>query len=197
MCRCPTRGDTLRAAAPPTGKMRKLSTRYGIKTTPWASGPGSGGSTISVGAGSSMGTTVLWAKAPMASTVPAAIVASVLMSRFIAFSPWRLAAGGIVRRRMTRTSGAPSTDDLELPQRFECSAHLVHKELRLLPGRKVRAFGEPVVVDELGIRLLSPTLRCLVDLFAESAHGDRDLDAPHIKEAAGRKIMPRVPVEAC
>jgi hypothetical protein len=37
----------------------------------------------------------------------------------------------------------------------------------------------------------------LVDLFGESAHGNRDLDAPHIEEAAGRKIMPGVPVEAC
>ena len=52
-------------------------------------------------------------------------------------------------------------------------------------------------MDELGIRLLRPTLRRLVDLFGESAHGDRDLDAPHIEEAAGRKIMPGVPVEAC
>jgi hypothetical protein len=36
----------------------------------------------------------------------------------------------------------------------------------------MRALGEPVVVDELGIRLLSPTLGRLVDLFGESAHGD-------------------------
>ena len=47
-----------------------------------------GGSTISLAAGSlSMGTTALWAKAPMAKTVQAATAASVLMSRFIAFSP--------------------------------------------------------------------------------------------------------------
>ena len=51
-------------------------------------------------------------------------------------------------------------------------------------------------MDELGIRLLSPALRRLVDLVGESAHGDRDLDAPHVEEAAGRKIMPGVPVEA-
>src|SRR6202022_378365 len=84
-----------------------------------------------------------------------------------------------------------------LAQRFECRAKFAHKQLRLFPGRKMRALGEPVVVDELGIRLLSPTLRRLVDLFGESAHGDRDLDAPHIEEAAGWKIMPGVPVEAC
>src|SRR5215831_11418929 len=91
----------------------------------------------------------------------------------------------------------PSTDDPELPQRPKRSAHLVHKQLRLLPGRKMRALGKAVVVDELGIRLLSPTLRRLVDLFGESAHSDRDLDASNIEEAAGRKIMPGVPVEAC
>ena len=89
MCRCPTRGDTLRAAGPPTGRMRKFSTRYGMNTTPSANGPGSGGSTISLGGGSlSMGTTVLWAKAPVANTVQAATAASVLMSRFIAVSPF-------------------------------------------------------------------------------------------------------------
>src|SRR6476660_6597272 len=59
------------------------------------------------------------------------------------------------------------------------------------------ALGEPVVVDELGIGLLSPTLGRLVDLFGKSAHGDWDLDAPHIEEAASRKMMPGVPVEAC
>src|SRR5262245_66543471 len=98
---------------------------------------------------------------------------------------------------MRRTSGAPSTNDRALPQRLERSAHLVHKQFRLFPGRKMRALGEAVVVDELGIRLLGPTLRRLVDLFGESAHCDRDLDAPNIEEAAGRKIMPSIPVEAC
>src|SRR5262245_31123980 len=61
----------------------------------------------------------------------------------------------------------------------------------------MRAPGDAVVVDELGIRLLSPTPRRLVDLFGESAHGHRDCDAPYIEETAGRKLVPRVPVEAC
>src|SRR5207248_4857085 len=98
---------------------------------------------------------------------------------------------------MTHMSGAPSTVRPLTTQRFERSAHLVHKRLRLLPRGKVRALWDAVVVDELGIRLLSPALRRLVDLFGESAHGDRDLDAPHIEEAARRKVMLRVPVEAC
>jgi hypothetical protein len=66
--------------------MRRFSTWYGMKATPWASGPGSGGSTTSLGAGSSsMGTTVLWAKAPFAISVPGP-AASVSLSAFIGIS---------------------------------------------------------------------------------------------------------------
>src|SRR5262249_61300872 len=54
MCKCPTRGDALRAPFPNTGKMRTFSTRHWIQTTPLASRSGSGGSTISLGAGSSL-----------------------------------------------------------------------------------------------------------------------------------------------
>src|SRR5687767_11430600 len=70
------------------------------------------------------------------------------------------------------------------------------EQLRLLPSREVSALIEPVVVDKVGIRPLRPTLRRLVDLFGESAYGDRELNAPHIEEAAGRKIVGGVPVEA-
>src|SRR5215510_14566862 len=59
-----------------------------MKTTPWASGPGSGGSTVRLGAGSfSTLTTVLCAKAPSTSRAVAATVTSVLMSGIIAKSP--------------------------------------------------------------------------------------------------------------
>src|SRR5262245_15489557 len=94
MCRCPTRGEMSRAAAPPTGTMRRFSRRYGMYTTPLASGPGSGGSTVRLGAGS-LATlkTVLCAKAPAASRVLAATAASVLMSRVIAGSPWSVRGG--------------------------------------------------------------------------------------------------------
>src|ERR1043166_6734924 len=84
-----------------------------------------------------------------------------------------------------------------LPQRSERRAQIGHEKLRLLPGREVAAFVVLVVENEFGIRFLSPTLWRLVDLFGESAHGDRDLDAPHIEEAARRKIMRGVPVELC
>jgi hypothetical protein len=83
-----SRGDRLRALSPDTGRIRTFSTRYGIKTRPLASGPGSGGSTISPGAGSlSMGTrkgAALWARALLANTAPAAAAASALMGRFMA-----------------------------------------------------------------------------------------------------------------
>src|SRR5215470_19908025 len=138
---------------------------------PRANGPGSGGSTVSLGAGSSSTvTTVLCANAFAQSTALAATAASDLICGVIASSPTK---------------------------RLETCAEFRGECRRLFPRRKMRALGEAVVVDELGIRLLSPPLRRLVDLFAESAHGDRDLDAPHIEEAAWRKIMSVIPVEAC
>src|SRR5262249_46098355 len=88
-CRCPTRGETLAAGPPSTGRTRKFSTRYGIRTAPRASGPGSGASTASLGADSFSTATngegsrtafAVWAKAIVASAVPATIAGSVLMS---------------------------------------------------------------------------------------------------------------------
>src|SRR5947209_7664648 len=59
-----------------------------MNTTPWASGPGSGGCTVRLGAGSfSTLTTVLCAKAPATSRALAANATSVLMSGVIAKSP--------------------------------------------------------------------------------------------------------------
>src|ERR1041384_1641244 len=59
------------------------------------------------------------------------------------------------------------------------------------------AFVVLVVEDELWIRLLSPTLWCLVNLFRKRAHGYWNLHASHIEEAAaGRKSMPGVPIQS-
>src|ERR1043166_9092710 len=88
-----------------------------------------------------------------------------------------------------------NSEVVKLPQRLERRAQITHEKLWLLPGREVCAFVVLVVKDEFRIRLFSPTLWRLVDFFRESAYGDRNLDAPHIEEAAGRKIMSRVPVE--
>ncbi len=87
--------------------MRKFSTRYGMNTTPPANGPGSGGSTISLGAGSlSMGTTVLWANAPVASTVQAASAASVLMRGSLQSLPSEVRYAAIAMRKMARVRRA-------------------------------------------------------------------------------------------
>src|ERR1700722_1239441 len=48
------------------------------------------------------------------------------------------------------------------------------KNLRLLPSRKVSAFVELVIVDELWIGSLSPTPRGLIKLVRKGAHGHRD-----------------------
>ena len=48
--------------------------------------------------------------------------------------------------------------------------------MRLFPSRKVPAFVELVVVDEIGIRLLCPTPRGLIELIREGAHGNRHGD---------------------
>jgi hypothetical protein len=48
--------------------------------------------------------------------------------------------------------------------------------LRLLPGREVPAFREPVVMDELGVGSFRPTPRGRIDLVRKGAHGDGDGD---------------------
>jgi hypothetical protein len=60
---------------PCQGQDAQVLHRYGMNTTPWANGSGTGDSTISLGVGSlSIGTTVLWAKAPAAIAVSSASV---------------------------------------------------------------------------------------------------------------------------
>jgi hypothetical protein len=71
-------------------------------TRPCANGLGSGGSTISSGAGSlSMGMTALWAEAP---------AAGVLMSKFIAFFPLRFVSGLTTRTPARHPPGALAKD---------------------------------------------------------------------------------------
>ena len=56
------------------------------------------------------------------------------------------------------------------------------KELRLLPRGEVAAFGQPVVVDQVGIRLLRPAPRRGVELIGKDADGGRERDALRGKE---------------
>ena len=46
-----------------------------------------------------------------------------------------------------------------------------------------------VVVDKFGIRALRPAPRSRIDLVGEGTHGNRDLDAPHVEEAASRRCL--------
>src|SRR6266568_5367798 len=89
--------------------------------------------------------------------------------------------------------GSASADALSA-KRLEARAHLGDEELGLLPRREVAALGELVVVDELRIRPLRPPLRGGVDLLGKDAHGDGNLDAPGVEEAALRN-SPEFPVE--
>ena len=68
-------------------------------------------------------------------------------------------------------------------QRLEAGAHFLGEHFRLLPGCEVTTLGKPVVVDELGIGLLRPALRCLVELIREGARSHRDLHALRREEA--------------
>jgi hypothetical protein len=62
-------------------------------------------------------------------------------------------------------------------------ANLLDKQLRLFPGREVSALVELVVVDQLGIRLLHPAPRRLLELIREGARRHRDLHALRREEA--------------
>ena len=97
--------------------------------------------------------------------------------------------------RAARTPSARHPRSDRLAQRLERGPQLRREELRLLPGGEMSALRKLVVVDELGIGLLGPALRRLVDLVREGADGDRDLDAPDVEEAA-RGDLRVVPVEA-
>src|SRR4029077_12335315 len=68
------------------------------------------------------------------------------------------------------------------PQRTEGSSEFGGKKRRLLPRGKMTALIEPVVVNELRIRLLRPAPRCLVELLRKSADGGRDSDALRSKK---------------
>src|SRR5262249_19784660 len=63
-----------------------------------------------------------------------------------------------------------------LTQRLERGWHLLCEELGLFPGRKVPAAIDLVEVDEVGIHLLGPPARRLVDLTGEDRERNRQLE---------------------
>src|SRR5258708_37655086 len=75
-----------------------------------------------------------------------------------------------------------------LAQCPEGRANFFCEELRLFPGSKVAAFVDLVVVDEVGVRLLSPAARGLIDLARKDAHASRDCDFLCVEEA--ERVVP-------
>src|SRR5215204_2399904 len=75
-----------------------------------------------------------------------------------------------------------------LAKRPERGPHLGREELRLLPGREVVALVDLVEVDEVGIGLLGPTARRLIELTREDAHGGRNRGALDVEEA--ERVLP-------
>src|SRR3954468_8061925 len=66
-------------------------------------------------------------------------------------------------------SGAARSRHPGLAQRSQARAHLFCEEVRLLPGGEVPAHRQSVVVDEVGICLLRPTPRHLIELVRKDA----------------------------
>src|SRR3954451_22940179 len=85
-------------------------------------------------------------------------------------------------------SGATRCRHLGLAQRSQARAHLFYEEVRLLPCGEVPADGQSVVVDEVGIGLLCPTPRHLIELVREDAHRYRNGDALRAEE--GQLVFP-------
>jgi hypothetical protein len=83
--------------------------------------------------------------------------------------PGGVADDAHIRRAIHRTT-------FELSQRLEPCAHHIHQELRLFPRREMPALVELVVIDEVGIGLLRPSPRRMVDLVRKDAQRNRDCD---------------------
>src|SRR5688500_3294597 len=91
-----------------------------------------------------------------------------------------------MRPRKRRDSGRmchPPSPSCGSAQRPEAYAYLFAEQLRLFPGREVPALVELVVMDEVGIGLLRPTLRHLIELVRKDAHRYRNGDALRVEEA--------------
>src|SRR5438445_12774223 len=79
------------------------------------------------------------------------------------------------------TSCAPRSS-ARFAEGSEAGPNLFREGLRLLPGGKVAALIELVVMNELGIGALRPAPRSLVELFGKRADGDRNGNMLRCKE---------------
>ena len=82
---------------------------------------------------------------------------------------------------MRASNAARTRFGLGLAERLEGRADLSGEELRLLPGCKVIALVNLVEVHELGVGLLGPTPRGLIELARKDAHGSRDGDVDGVE----------------
>src|SRR3954465_15835946 len=85
--------------------------------------------------------------------------------------PSRNGPSNAAQRRPLRSSS------LRVPEGSERRAEFVRKKRRLFPRREGPAFVEPVVVDELGIRLLRPAPWRLIELLWKCTDRSRDRNA--------------------
>src|SRR5215467_11500483 len=76
-----------------------------------------------------------------------------------------------------RTRNAPGVPTFRLAQRAEAGAQFVGEGLWLFPRREMPAFGQPVVMDEVGVGFLRPALGGGVDLVGKDTHRRRNRDA--------------------
>src|ERR1700710_644097 len=94
---------------------------------------------------------------------------------------WSAAVSGAPMPRRARMRGG-AVDLLRSTERFECRAQVRHEKLRLFPRREMAGLFVLLVIDELWIRPLCPTLRGLIELVRKRAHGGRDGDVLWGKE---------------
>src|SRR5262245_52112759 len=105
-------------------------------------------------------------------------------------APVRFPEGSWVAQKCPRTGRPPSCRTLSVskstrvpplgllrPHGSEARANLFAEQLRLLPGGKVSALGQLVVVNEPGIRAFRPTPRGWKEFVREDAHGHWDGNA--------------------
>ena len=91
-------------------------------------------------------------------------------------------ASSLPLRRIGSPRALPASS--RITQRLERRSHFGGEDRRLLPGREVAAFVEPVVVNELGIGSLRPAPRGRIDLVGKGAHRDGYGDAFRGEEGA-------------
>src|SRR5438105_14450594 len=93
-----------------------------------------------------------------------------------------LSSGALLVARCGRALSCAPRSSGRFAEGSEASPDFFREGLRLLPGGKVAALFELVVMNELGVGALRPALRSLVELFGKRADGDRNGNMLRSKE---------------